>query len=246
MEANCTMCEYKFTFLNPKNSGLSLYKQTHALRSINFSQVREFVDANMPKLNYSDTPKDLSESQVNEIVHMNPSGAVPPQCMPLRAKTAKLCGHCGFKMVDPERQVKSFGYNSNYSAVLHLPVVEIYKTKDNEFKMVLWSETGGKIAVYNQLAKIELVLTPPNSKNTEFNYPLFLVERESIASRQSFMRGEKNKKSGPGWAVGDLHDVSSEELDAASWVYCYNNMEYEIKVPVKHLGGEEPTSQGNQ
>lgn len=235
LEAKCSMCEYKYTFLNPKTSGLSLCKQTHALRSASFAQVKQFVDNSLPKLNSLDTPKDLSESQVDEIQQLNPREAVPPQCIALRAKSAKLCRHCGFKMVDPERQVKAFGYNANHSALNYLPVVEIYKTKDGEFKVVLWSEKGGKVTLYNQLAKLELVLTPPDSKALEFNYPLFLVERESIASRQSFMRGEKTKQSGPGWAVGDLHDVKSEELDAATWVYCFDSKQYEIKVPVRCL-----------
>jgi len=204
-EASCPRCAYVWT--HPR-SERSLAEECRRARTAQFGQLDTWARDRLAgkEARVDTTQVEGSPARTAAGPAEGPAEATlkPPLGVPLRARYVKSCRQCGGVLAEPGKAAAL--------ARPVLPQLEIHGKR-------LLVRNFGPREVAVKLAPLDAVVThvelavPPlkpveNVAQTGFPAPLFLVERETVASRQAFMAGHAARSSGPGWHCVDI-DYSS-------------------------------------
>lgn len=129
-----------------------------------------------------------------------------PDLASLRAKHSKFCAACGEQLALPSKHPTQVKYEIKSLARAVLPEIEM-RIHNSRLYLLAWNRSLDdmevKIANLDEDVTVPSELHIPSRTKEGFHAPLFLVFRESLESRQAFMTGKKDAKSGPGWAFGE-------------------------------------------
>lgn len=156
--------------------------------------------------NDSDNSNDSNDS--SNTFHLN--------LVQLRAKWKKKCRYCDTVLLKhfPKRLLD---YETRHEASEMLPNVEAHLV-DGVPKLVFFNNSKKDMQVRLACTNEQVTVSsnfncPARSSLSTFPAPLFMVNRETVASRKAFMNGESKLKHGSGWAVVDVEFEESGKFN---------------------------------